>query len=215
MKGFNDIEKKSEAENEPYRRKFCSRGHLKIRQECGRYSCPTCSRERSRRSYEKQRQKRLDTRRARIAARRSPPGDECIWAAGHFEGEGTVTIMSGAKTNLYRPAVSVTSTDSSVINFFQLRWPGYVSRTVREKEGKRYRDAFTWRLSAHDKIESFLLDMLPHLKTMRVREKAALLIDDIRDRVQMRRTPEERRRKAERMARMRALNKRGPISTNR
>jgi hypothetical protein len=48
-----------------------------------------------------------------------------------------------------------------------------------------------------------------------VRRKAELLLEDIRDRVQQRRTPEERERKVARHMKMRELNRRGKDPENR
>lgn len=38
------------------------------------------------------------------------------WAAGAFEGEGTVTITKSGKRGYTRPAVMLTSTDREMVN---------------------------------------------------------------------------------------------------
>ena len=132
-----------------------------------------------------------------------------MWAAGHFEGEGTLTIASGGRGSLPIPAVSLTSTDKAVIDFFNARWPGYVRSFIPLSQTGLAREAFCWRLLASDAVEGFVLDILPHLQTERVRAKADLLLEDMRERVQLRRTEEVRQRRFERMAQMRELNRRG------
>jgi hypothetical protein len=150
---------------------------------------------------------KLAERRRRIAARKSPPKTDRIWAAGHFEGEGTLSIVHYGEGNGTRPVANLSSTDWSMVEFFHERWPGYLV-AYTPKSG-RARELLTWYLYGLDQIEGFILDIRPFLRSERVRTKAVLLLEDIRARAEGRRSPEARRRKAERHMRMRELNRRG------
>ena len=190
--------------------RYCRLGHVKdYAVPSGALRCRVCAREWHQRRYEPKRQARLEARRRRIAGRASPPEADCIWAAGHFEGEGTVTIVSCGPKRAARPHVCLTSTDESMPAFFQARWPGRVRRFTPNSVNGRAREAFRWNLDGTERIEGFLLDILPHVVSTRVREKAELVIEDIRERVQQRRTPEARARMAARHLKMREMNRRG------
>ena len=191
----------------------CRRGHVKDHMTPrGVVVCITCLRLNMRKGCKAQRRKRLAQRRRRIAQRRKIRRTDRVWAAGHFEGEGTVTLLSGGAKSISRTRVLLSSTDRSVIDFFQATWPGEVISAIPPSKNGLAREAFRWSLGASEAVEGFLLDIRPFLKTARVRVKTDLLIEDIRERVQFRNTPEERRRKRERMARMRKLNRRGILA---
>ena len=190
--------------------RYCYRGHRKtFVSAASGYVCRVCERRHMRKKIVARRKARLAARRARIRARVQPPRPDRIWAAGLFEGEGTVTLLLDRRGGGTAPLVSVVSTDPDVTGYFQDRWPGHVRGFHPKSQSGRCCKAYTWRLHANEKIEGFLLDILPHIRTPRVREKAKLLLADIRDRTQYRRTPAERRRKLARKAKMRELNKRG------
>ena len=190
--------------------RYCYLGHRKTYvSKASGWVCRVCEKRHYRRNSEARRKARLEARRARIQNRPRPPGAERSWAAGLFEGEGTVTLSLDRGANATAPLVSVVSTDPDVTGFFQERWAGYVRSFHPKSRTGRCRKAYTWQLHASEKIEGFLLDIRPYLKTPRVREKARLLLADLRDRVHNRRTPAERRRKMARQEKMRELNKRG------
>ena len=189
---------------------YCRLGHRK-EYVCpqGRVLCRICRRRNMRKRCEARRKQRFKDRQRRIAQRHSPPEAECIWAAGYFEGEGTVTLHSTPRAGLTRPEVSMASTDKSMVEYFHARWPGTCWSYIPKSKNSLAREAFCWRLGACDTVECFLLDILPHLASRRVRKKADLLIEDIRDRLKCGRTPEVRQRKKERLLKMRELNRRG------
>lgn len=190
--------------------KYCRRGHLKTYVDPGgKYHCRVCNHASVRRYYERKVQKRLAERRRRIAERARPPKEERVWAAGHFEGEGTFSIMSGGRRGLPRPRVSLASTDRSVIAFFQARWPGALRDWIPKTVTNRARRVYYWQLVGNDPVEGFVLDVYPHLQTERVRTKADLLLEHVRDSAELRRSPGVRARRFARMRRMRALNRRG------
>ena len=98
------------------------------------------------------------------------------WAAGMFEGEGTLTI-SKTGYGCTRPIVCLTNTDETIPHFFNDRWPGQLGWHQPKKGNAR--PALTWALNARTPIAIFLMDMAPYWKTPRVTEKARLLMADI------------------------------------
>jgi hypothetical protein len=128
------------------------------------------------------------------------------WAAGTFEGEGTVTITRSGKRGYTRPIVMLTSTDSMMVSVFQKRWPGQV-RCWQPKGNAR--KAYTWTMNVRKSIARFLWDILPFLRTDRVRHKAMLVLEDIGARVQGAKGPEYISACHARREQIRELNKRG------
>jgi hypothetical protein len=105
-----------------------------------------------------------------------PSVEDLHWAAGLFEGEGTVTIAkSGGKKRptLTRTRVLVGNTDKEVVEFFFNRWGGRVR--PRPPSTKRARPSFEW---AHGGAEAafFLRDIQSYLRTQRVKVKVALVL---------------------------------------
>lgn len=194
--------------NRPVHR--CRRGHvMDYVTPKGRYMCRICNRARGRKKSKLRTRARLDARRRRIAQRTRPPLRDRAWAAGHFEGEGTITITTGGRRAYTCPRVILSSTDRSMIDFLQARWPGTLRRYVPRGKEHKVKLAHIWTLQSCDACEGFLLDILPHLVSARVRTKAELLIEEIRDRVRFDRSPERKDRLRERVARIRRLNMRG------
>lgn len=147
------------------------------------------------------------------AASTDVPAADWAWAAGMFEGEGTVTITRSGRRGYTRPLVVLTSTDRSVIDFFNERWPGCV-KTYQPRGNARV--AHVWTLNVRPAIRDFLLHLLPHLRTERVRTKALLVIEDVDARAQGARSPEYLTRCHERRERVAELNRRGaPIEVSR
>lgn len=188
----------------------CGRGHRAyFIWPNGRKACATCLKIRRRKAYRDGRRKRLEARRQRMAQRHVPPEKDRIWAAGLFEGEGTISIRSSGCANRFEPHVSVVSTDRSIIDFYHARWPGRLERWFPKSKNELAREAFLWTLRRQEAVEGFLLDVRPHLQTRRMRRKADLVVEDIRDRMLRRQTLGVRRRTYARMTRIRMLNKRG------
>ena len=134
---------------------------------------------------------------------------ENAWAAGLFEGEGTITLSRyprGRKVYT-RPVVTLTMTDRWVVDLFQSRWGG----SIYEFQPKgNARLAWCWTLNSRRPIRAFLADVGMEFRTSRVRDKAALLIEDMNDRVQGSKNDDTYLDRCfERHLRMKALNKRG------
>lgn len=138
------------------------------------------------------------------------------WAAGLFEGEGTISIGRFERRGRHytRPVITLTMTDEWVINYFAQRWPGGHVGTYQPKKGNA-RLAYRWTLQSRNTIRKFLGDVRPEFRTQRVRDKAALLIEDMDARVQgrPRDAGSEAYREAclDRYRRMKELNRRGRL----
>jgi hypothetical protein len=133
---------------------------------------------------------------------------ELAWAAGMFEGEGSVRINVPTKRNLGSLLVDMVNTDAEVVAFFDERWPGYLRQVAFE--GGHRRDYWRWRCAALVAAR-FLTDVLPYLRTDRVREKALLGLEfqDQKTAARSNRTPEYAARQRSYYERMAVLNQRG------
>lgn len=96
------------------------------------------------------------------------PLHDRIWAAGLFEGEGTVTIAVRNRDDTYRLLVTISNTDEQLLDFFLERWGG--SRQPAYGERPRRKPAWYWSITG-GRAETFLLEVEPHLQTDRVRRK--------------------------------------------
>lgn len=102
-----------------------------------------------------------------------PTTHDLAWAAGLFEGEGTVTIGRRGSNDTYRLIATVQMTDHEAIAFFDERWSGWMQYNARD--GVRHRPTFVWTVNAQH-AEDFLCDIAPYLHTSRVQEKVAVAL---------------------------------------
>lgn len=93
---------------------------------------------------------------------------ELAWAAGFFEGEGTVRITKPTFRNWGSVIVSIVNTDPESIEFFQQRWPG----SLRPASGLHgnCRPAWVWVIPAR-RAAVFLRAIRPFIVRSRVRER--------------------------------------------
>lgn len=130
------------------------------------------------------------------------------WAAGIFEGEGTVTIAVRNQDETFRLVCMVVNTDEQIIVPLHDRWGGW--KQYRELPGNR-RPAWTWTVTG-PRAEQFVRDIHPFIRTDRVRAKFVLALrfraDQSTD-VVAQRTPGYKPRQREHYLAMRGLNKRG------
>jgi hypothetical protein len=174
----------------------------------GKRICRVCQIER----IKKSRQKAKNERAKRVAEERAHwisdlSERELAWAAGLFEGEGTVTITKAGRRGYARPVVSVTSTDAEIVGFFQERWRANL-RSVGSVSNKA-KEAFEWRLYSSWKIELFINQILPFILTSRVRNKMQLVFDACRERQQGTRDPGYKAKRDDLRMQVRKLNQRG------
>ncbi len=171
------------------------------------------ARDLSRRLRLRKAEKRWNDRAQRLINRTKPSIHICIWAAGHFEGEGTVTLTRGGRVMWVRPLVTLTSTDPEVIDFFCAYWP--CARKIRYPQSKtgNVRPGHVWSLNSGERIQAFLTDILPHVVTKRVRDKIAIVLEDIQDRGLYQQQPESHLRSEQRRLSIRKLNAKGLDAT--
>ena len=134
---------------------------------------------------------------------------ELNWAAGLFEGEGTVTIGVRNSDETYRVVVTLGNTDEQVVDFFMAKWPGYKQPAYGKRPGRK--PAWYWTVIAKRATE-FLLAIRPFIRTERVQRKVALALEfqSFRTRdMKICRTPEYKDRQRRIYRDMKLLNKRG------
>lgn len=95
------------------------------------------------------------------------------WAAGFFEGEGSVRINKATCKNLGALIVCIVNTDPSCIEFFQKEYPGYYK--ITQCKGNR-KIAYRWIISSL-KAMNFLETIRPFIKREVVLNKIDLGIE--------------------------------------
>jgi hypothetical protein len=103
---------------------------------------------------------------------------DLAYAAGLFDGEGNVSIVSNGR----RPRVlghfylraTISSTDEELIVFFADRWPG--GWKTRQDRGPTRRVQWNWNLKG-PRAAAFLADLLPFMRKERGIAKAKLAIE--------------------------------------
>lgn len=93
---------------------------------------------------------------------------ELAWAAGLFEGEGTVRISRPAPRNWGSLTASVVNTDRQVLDWFQARWPGYMKAATGLRPEQR--DAWVWVIAAQ-RASVFIRLIRPFVVRDAVRDK--------------------------------------------
>lgn len=135
--------------------------------------------------------------------------EELCWAAGLFEGEGTVTIARRGQDDTYRLVSIIVNTDEQIIDFFNSRWGGWKQGLYGPRP--RRKPGWIWTV-AGPSAEDFLREIEPYLRTRRVREKVYLGLhfraSQSRSKVTQR-DPAYRETHREFYAEMRELNRRG------
>ena len=96
---------------------------------------------------------------------------ELAWAAGLFEGEGTVRINKPTKRNAGHLVASVVNTDRQITDYFQSRWPGYMQK-ASGLDPTRQREAWVWNVAAR-KVAAFLAAIMPFVVRDAVLERIA------------------------------------------
>ena len=98
---------------------------------------------------------------------------ELAWAAGFFEGEGSVRISKASYRNYGALIVSVTNTDLSTIEFLHDRWGGSVHAAASIPPRRAY-----WRWTCASWLGAiFLEQILPYMRTNKYRVRALLGIE--------------------------------------
>lgn len=93
--------------------------------------------------------------------------NELAWAAGLFEGNGSLRISKPAKRNWGSLLVDVPNTDEQIVRFFTSRWGGSVKYQPPKGNANEY---WRWRAASLMAAE-FLRAIQPHIKTDNYSEK--------------------------------------------
>jgi hypothetical protein len=98
--------------------------------------------------------------------------DDLNWAAGMFEGEGTINIGTYRRSpegeDYYQLQCKVPNTDDGIIDFFSAHWPKCSTRPERVRGDRQPQRK--WIVSGVNAV-AFLLQLGPHLRTNRVKQK--------------------------------------------
>lgn len=98
-----------------------------------------------------------------------------VWAAGLFEGEGTITINSHGVRCL------VTMTDLDVLETLQKHFPGTLKEQAPRKGKPHYKKQWRWSLTSTETSCKFLQEILPFLHKRRSdRAREALQWNELR-----------------------------------
>lgn len=140
----------------------------------------------------------------------SPLAASPEWAAGIFEGEGSIHISRQRRdgTAYCTLVISVSQVDREMLDILAAKWGGPIYAIKRS--GSRSRQAFSWSLRARQ-AAAFLRDIEPFVRTARIRKKVKLGLE-FQGQKSLRRpdhTPEYRRRQLHYRDRMATLNERG------
>jgi len=169
--------------------------------------CRICARERTAAWRARKTQRNREMARRDAESRYPKPAEvECAWAAGLFEGEGTITISSSGRILHTRPVVTLTMTDQEPVGWLAERWGGSVR--IRSMPGNA-KDAHVWHLGSAIGIGRFLDHIEPFVKTARVRAKIALMREYVSHQRSGSRDPDYRAQMRVFKERMSALNQRG------
>lgn len=109
------------------------------------------------------------------------PETDIAYAAGLFDGEGSVTINSPQKNRGYTLFVSVSQKNRLITDWLHELWPGYLGYNKRN-------DIHRWMLSSR-KGSSFLETILPYLKGKKEVAKLGIELQNSK-RIGLRNTPE-------------------------
>lgn len=95
------------------------------------------------------------------------------WAAGFFEGEGSVCVRRPSKRNWGTLAALVANTEPKYLELFRSRWGGSIH--ALRPSGSNSKAAFRWTISAKQAAK-FLSDIQPHVIGERMRVRIFLAI---------------------------------------
>lgn len=133
---------------------------------------------------------------------------DLAWAAGLFEGEGSIRINTPTRRNLGALLCDMVNTDQALVGFFQHHWGGYFRRVHAPAPRKSF---WRWRIAALD-AAAFLRDIRPYLRSPSRIERADLALEFQAHKSRsprVTRTPEYRAAQLRFYERMKALNVRG------
>lgn len=166
---------------------------------------------RSKKYHTKKRDKRRAANELKFLARiKEALPIDLAWAAGFFEGEGTVAI-SFSRNRHARVHVTIANNDKQTLDFFQEHWSGCFYLRKRDKTKTKANDTWWWSINAIVQTDHFLKTVMPYLRTDRVRSKFRLALEcnEFKFKHRSRDFEGYRERMLEFYMRMKLLNRRG------
>jgi len=172
----------------------------------GEIQKPTAAKQRW---YDKERAQRASARAARIESwKRDISPADLAWAAGHFEGEGTISISAERRNGYARPLASLASTDREIIELFSAWWPTSIAGKKPRVPSANARPVYRWEINSASKVRAFIDQIGPYLRTARCRAKFEV-VSEFTDKVLAPHQGKVKQRHPEYIALIRRLNHRG------
>lgn len=134
--------------------------------------------------------------------------EDLAYAAGLFDGEGSIMLRPRRPRNNGTLIVSMSNTDASLIGWLKDRWGGFAK--PYRMQGNR-KPAWSWCLAARA-AAAFLMEIQPYVVSLRNRERIRVALEFQASKYQNRaelRTPEYHAWVDARLVEMAALNHRG------
>lgn len=133
---------------------------------------------------------------------------DLCYAAGFFDGEGTISIGTQVRPygrgRYFSLCCSVANTDESIIQWWNEQWPAHLS--TRRYDHPKYQPLHRWQIE-RKKAAAFLHDIEPFLRQKRSQALLGLELDGMMGPQRM--TDEEYERMISIHAEVSALNRRG------
>ncbi len=96
------------------------------------------------------------------------------YAAGLFDGEGTVSLMRQSSKQRRCPVVSLSSTTRELVDFMYDTFGGVVTKAPKQQA--HWKDAWHWQAS-HNRALEVLAQLMPYMREPEKRRRAALLVE--------------------------------------
>jgi hypothetical protein len=100
---------------------------------------------------------------------------EAAYAAGLFDGEGSLTLTRNHPARWPSPQVSVASNDHEVLDWLRARFGGVI--TTKKPRQPTHAISFDWKLTDRRAL-AFLRSIRPYLQIHRKQRRADLLLTD-------------------------------------
>jgi len=101
--------------------------------------------------------------------------EELAYAAGLFDGEGSISLVRQKNNRTHSPQVSVASTDYEVVLWFQDRFDGSI--VTKQPRKSNHSVSYDWRLTDRRAL-AFLELIRPYLVIERKIRRIDLLLND-------------------------------------
>lgn len=133
---------------------------------------------------------------------------DTAWAAGFFDGEGSVQLLKPGQHRMGMVVASISNTDEEVLKRFQERWGGNLC-AYKNVTSNRSKPAWRWQITSRSGSQ-FLREIEPHIRLRKniERIRVALEFQGLRVAPGKRPSDEARKRSEELFLEMRELNSR-------